>query len=46
MKELKIYLRDDGKISCFLRKDRLCYYEEITMDEAKKILSSYFSFKE
>lgn len=45
MKELKINFWDDGKITCFLRKSFLNYYEEISVDEAKKILEEYGVFR-
>jgi len=44
MKELKIYLLDDGKITCFLREDFLGSFKEISVDDAKKILGES-SFK-
>jgi hypothetical protein len=41
MKELKIYLYEDGKLSCFFREERVNYYKEISADEAKKILGEH-----
>jgi len=38
MREVKIYLYENGKISCFLRRDYQESYEEVPIEEIKKIL--------
>ena len=40
MKEVKIYLYESGKISCFLRRDYQESYEEVPIDKVKKILKA------